>query len=202
MERLDRVQAQMIYDAEIAHFKGFRSSTIVGERIENLLIDKLRRLFPKLKFGKGNIIPENEIEEDGFVKVRSRGKGNARPQTDIIIFRKGIFEDHNYSTVKENEVVLAIEVKKWLNPKDYEKYTEGNQARLWKKHYPQIPRLIVGFRIRNSERFSLKTVDNENTFVFSVLHKKEGWASKSKQCQSRYTNPVTRLLACSSSRSS
>jgi hypothetical protein len=103
MERLDRVQAQMIYDAEIAHFKGFRSSTIVGERIENLLIDKLRRLFPKLKFGKGNIIPENEIEEDGFVKVRSRGKGNARPQTDIIIFRKGIFEDHNYSTVKANE---------------------------------------------------------------------------------------------------
>ncbi len=181
---LNYEQAKIIYDAEIAHFRGLRSSSISGPYCEDLLIQILKNVFlDEFGIGKGNIVADSDIDKDNFVKLESRDKGTRRPQVDVIVYKKNAnlnfkSEVSSFCVVKDSDVIAALEIKKWLKKGDVEYYNHGKGKSLWERHYPGIPRLLIGYRIWHSKEYKFETICNENTFVFSKSLKNTSWKVK------------------------
>jgi hypothetical protein len=151
MNEFDRIQKQLIYKAERAHFEGLQHKGLAGTVCEDLLIKALRRSLRSsgLKFSRGVI---------KFATASVRGKKLDRallsPQMDTIVYKgRPSYETRSQVVVPISGVKAVIEIKKWAHSKMMRDSLQAKAARieaqLSRKSGRKVPFFFVTFRYKD-----------------------------------------------------
>jgi hypothetical protein len=158
-------QLKLVKKSELAWYEGLRHKGVSGDVCELLLMNYLKKQFPNLNFGKGQIKKSNAKGE----KLKKE-KTNLSEQIDIICYTgKSLLDKKsfgNYVVVNKDQVKFTIEVKKWTGPADYslEKTHAKNAGKLVKNlikiiDFTNKDNILVSFRYhgrKNGERHDIK----------------------------------------------
>jgi hypothetical protein len=148
MKSFDEIQKWLVEQSERAHKEGIRHAGLSGTICENLLMLELRKSVPKLNFDGGVI---------KFCKGKiNNTKHDVSKQIDIIIYKgKPIYDIFGTIVVHSSQVLGAIEVTKWTEPKEFRKVVSSLQreeAELKNKSKKKLRLFYVTFRASNNLR--------------------------------------------------
>lgn len=131
----NQIQKSLVRLCEQAHEAGIRHSGLSGTLCENILIEELRKIFPKLNFNRG---------------VIKFGPENFSTQMDIVVYRgRPEFQVGGSAVISAKQVLATIEVKKWIYPKMLEElrgWVARTEAGFHKNSRRKIPIFLVTFR--------------------------------------------------------
>ncbi len=136
----NKIQKELVQECERLHCVGVRHTGLSGFACENLLMEKLRKSIPDLKFDRG-IIKICKEETTG----RSIKKDDISPQIDIIIYQgKEIFKYEGFVIVHKENVLGVIEVKKWTSKQAFKQALDEENSSDKKKTNLQKLQIIKG----------------------------------------------------------
>jgi hypothetical protein len=161
MINYDRAQLDLVIQSEKPHEFGMRAKTISGSICARLLRDFLRTRFSSLNFDDGIIC--NKDRKGDYEKK------HLSPQCDIIVYHGLAWERiQDYVLVPLKSVLLAIEVKKWLEPSDLLPPSEYVNKQIEKqKGWLNRPVLLVGFRHDGDKQQLQSGSRADGTYLFS-----------------------------------
>ncbi len=164
----DRIQRDLVIESERAHMYGIRGTMLSGQVNEKLLRKCLGKLLsnacPDLSFDSGavTLVPLKKLK-----KHREPRSNQRSPQIDIIVYRgKPKWRQDDVMSIPKKQVVLTIEVKKWIT----------TNSKRWKKINGVIydlrkvlgkPVLFVAFRHHGDFNDIKKLSHADGTYVFS-----------------------------------
>jgi len=121
----NKIQKELVLECEKLHCEGVRHPGLSGSACENLLMEKLRKSIPDLKFDRG-IIKICKEETKG----KSIEKDDISPQIDIIIYQgKEIKKYEGFVIVHKENVLGVIEVKKWTSKQALEEKNSSDKKK-------------------------------------------------------------------------
>jgi hypothetical protein len=160
----DSIQCELVIQCEKPHKIGLRHTAISGDVASRHLIRFLKKEFPRLRFNSG--VVSTAVPKPARYKSSSKALG---PQIDIIVYRGRPYDSiFNYAVVPQKRVILAIEVKKWITPKNFVSRTKGTNGQLLRlKRFTRKPVLLVGFRHHGDLQAIRRKRVADGVFVFS-----------------------------------
>ncbi len=160
----DSIQCELVIQCEKPHKIGLRHTAISGDVTSRLLIGFLKKEFPRLRFNSG--VVSTAVPKPARYKSSSKALG---PQIDIIVYRGRLYDSiFDYAVVPQKRVILAIEVKKWIAPKNFASKRKGTNGQLLRlKRFTGKPVVLVGFRHHGNLQAIRRKRVADGVFVFS-----------------------------------
>lgn len=154
-KKFDKIQLRLVERAERANYVGLRHKGLSGTICEDLLLEELRQLFPILNFDRG-VIQYGDSAANGHALKQGE---SLSPQVDIIVYRdKPKAKIIDAAVVPVKQVVAALEIKKWANPKALRSHHSKLQelaVELKRAAYRPIPTYYVTFRFHDRAKIKV-----------------------------------------------
>lgn len=134
------MQRKLVVESEKIWYAGIRGKNLSGRSCEILLRDFIREEIPDVNAHEGVVLLSKKKGSDLKSEEYS-------PQIDIILYKKEpVYKYKDTVAVYKDQVVLAIEVKKWTSPTDLIDPNKFNKAIEKMKNIISKPVFFVTFR--------------------------------------------------------
>lgn len=175
----NKLQASLVIECEKPHEFGIRHKGSSGYISEEILKEFLKKVFPLVNFDMGVVIKTAREENGNFPRILNFDFSDKKlsPQSDIICYiGKPYREMHGIVVVPARNVLVVIEVKKWISQTQLNTFFETRVDQMLDFLEPQRKNfLFIAFRFDVADVLLQEYVNNENLpvpcFFFSNNNK-------------------------------
>lgn len=160
----DKIQRKLVIKSEKAHMYGVRGTMLSGQVNEKLLRHLLSKECRNLSFDSGavTLVPLKELRKHGGPRGNKRSR-----QIDIIVYRgKPKWRLDDVISIPRKQVILSIEVKKWITA-NQRSWKSINKIIYDLKKVLGRPVIFVAFRHHGNFDKIKKLSKADETYIFS-----------------------------------